>query len=833
MILARRDWRAGELGLLLASVVVAVAAIASVGFFVDRMGQALRTQATSLLGADLVIASDAKLPESFEADARQAALQQARTVSFPSMVLANGRSQLASIKAVSDGYPLRGSLRLFESGFSGPDRAAQGIPKPGEVWMDPQIAQQLGLKRGDAVALGDGRFTLTELISMEPDRGANFANFAPRVMLRLDELEATQLVQPASRVTYRYLLAGPAAAIASYEAQAKAVIEPRPGVQALKGVRIESLEQGRPELRTTLDRAQKFLALVALLTALIAAVAILIATRRFAQRHLDGCAVMRAIGLSQGELARALSVELALVGVVGATLGVAIGFGMHLLLVAAIAPVMKLSLPWPTVMPALQALACGMVLLMGFGAFPFLRLAKVPPLRVLRRDIGGLTGGSVASVAAALIAFAALLFWLAQDLRLATVALGGFAGGAVVFVGVVWLVMRAISSLRKRLETGSAPAIVRIALASWARRAGGTIVQTVALAVGLMALILLTVTRTDLIEGWRQASPVDAPNRFVINIQPDQSKLVGEQLASGGVQGVELYPMIRGRLVAINDQPVGASSVDGERAARLVEREFNLSYGATEPSHNQTIAGRWLDPNAPEASVEEGIAKTLNINLGDKLTFDIAGELVHAKTTGLRKLAWDSMKVNFFVIMSPAVLRDAPQTFITAYHQNEQGADLANRLVQQYPNLTVFDTGNIVRQVQGMLDQVVRAVQFLFILTLAAGLVVLIAALSSSRDERMRESGLMRALGASRAQLSWSQLLELGLSGGLAGILAALGATVIGVVLADQVFQFQYQARWWVVGAAGLFGAALAIGAGQAGLRGVLKAPPMNTLRGV
>lgn len=827
VILARRDWRAGELGLLLAAVVVAVAAIASVGFFVDRMTQALRSQATALLGADLVIASDAPVPSSFLARAQELGLQRADTVNFPSMVLAGGKSQLASIKAVSQGYPLRGAVRLFEKGLNGPDRAATATPQKGEVWMDPQIAQQLGLEVGASLALGDSQFKLTQMISMEPDRGANFANFAPRVMMRLDELAATELVQPASRVTYRLLLAGSPPQIAQYAAWVKGRIEG----ERLKGLRVESLEQGRPELRTTLDRAQKFLALVALLTALIAAVAILLATRRFAQRHLDGCAVMRAVGFGQSRLAGALCVELLMLGVAGAAIGVAIGWGMHWALVAAIAPVMKLSLPPPTVWPAIQALACGLVLLMGFGAYPFLRLAKVPPLRVLRRDLGGVGTGALISIVSALVSFAGLLLWLAGDMKLAAVALGGFSGGIVVFVVVVWAVIQGIGVLRKRLETGSTPAVIRIALASWARRAGGTIAQTVALAIGLMALILLTVTRTDLIEGWRQASPADAPNRFVINIQPDQSELVSAAFKQANLTQASLYPMIRGRLIAVNDQPIKADGVDGDRAARMVEREFNLSYTDEQPGHNETVLGRWINPAAAEASVETGIAKTLGLNIGDWLNFDVAGEVVKVRVVGLRKVAWDSMKVNFFVIMSANVMRDLPQTYVTSFHQVEGTADLANQLVQTYPNLTVFDTGNIVRQVQAMLDQVVRAVQFLFVLTLAAGIVVLYAALASSRDERIRESGLMRALGASRAQLVRSQTIELGLSGALAGFLAAIGATVIGMVLAQQVFQFEYSARWWVVAAATVFGALLAIVAGRAGLQGVLNTPPINTLR--
>jgi putative ABC transport system permease protein len=823
--LAWRDWRAGELRLLVAALVVAVGAIASVGFFVDRMRAALGQEAAQLLGADLVIGSDRPPDETLATEAARRGLQVARTVVFPSMALAGGLPQLASVKAVSDNYPLRGHVRVAElpTAAGAPhDAAAERAPARGEAWLDPQLVQALGIARGGTVELGDSRFRVTRVITLEPDRGTGFVNFAPRAMFALDDLAATGLVQPASRVRWQLMLAGEPAAVAGFAQWAQPRLE--------RGQRIESLESGRPELRATLDRAEQFLSLVALLSALIAAVAIGLAARRFAERHLDGCAVMKAMGLTQPRLLRLLGLELLWVSLAGAVLGIVLGWAVHFGLVAAVAPLIEIPLPAAGWLPALQALIVALVLMAGFGAWPFLRLAGVPPLRVLRREVGGAPASAWVATALAAAAFCALLFWFAGSVRLAAVAIGGFAVGALVFIVVAFAMVRLIEPLRRAGFVAGNPAL-RLAFASWSRRRAMTVAQTVALSIGLMALLLLTVTRTDLIEGWRRASPPDAPNRFLVNIQPDQGKPVRAALEAGGVRTPEVFPMVRGRLVTVNDRPVRPEDYDDDRAQRMIDREFNLSYAEHLPEHNRIVAGRWFAPDALEVSAEQGIMKTLGLALGDELGFDVAGEVVTVRLSSVRGVAWDSMKVNFFMILSPAALAERPQTLITAYHQPESAPGLDRALLQRFPNLTVFDTGNLVRQVQAMLDQVVRAVQVLFVLTLAAGVAVLWGALASSRDERVREAGLMRALGASGRQLASAQLIELAFSGALAGVLAAAGSIAIGWVLADQVFRFDYEPRWWVLPAGAAIGAALALLAGWLGLRNVLRVPPLTTLR--
>ena len=820
--LARRDWRAGELRLLVAALVIAVAALASVGLLVDRMERALALQARQLLGADLVVAMSREPPASLIEAASKEGLDVARTLAFPSMVSSGERPVLASVKAVSSGYPLRGALRVAD-GPGQADSPATGTPAAGEAWVDAQLLPVLGVAVGEAVRLGERSFTVSKVITLEPDRGANFINFAPRVLIPLEDVPATRLVQPASRVSWRLLVAGEAMPLARFEA----LVRSREGGQ---GDRIETVENGRPELGATLDRAEQFLSLVALLTALIAAVAIGLGARRFAERHLDACAVMKASGLGQHRLLRLLLLELLWVALAGALAGALLGLFVHTILIAMLASFIPVALPPPGLLPLLQAGLAALLLLIGFGAWPFMRLAGVPPLRVLRRDQGPIPRPAWVGAALALLAFGLLLIWLAGDPKIALITGAGFLLATLVFTGVAALGTQLVGPMR-HLRVFDAWPFVRLAIASWSRRKTLAVVQTASLSAGIMALLLLTVTRTDLIDAWRQASPPDAPNRFLINIQPDQRDLVAGELQTAGV-AAELYPMIRGRLVEINGRDATQHASSGERAQRLIQREFNLSYSDVLPGHNQLVRGNWFGADAMEVSAEEGIMSTLDLKLGDRLLFDIAGEPVEVRITSVRKLSWDSMKANFFMILSPFAGADRPQTFLTAFHQAGSGVDaIDQRLVRRFPNLTVLDTGNMVRQIQIMLDQVVAAVQLLFLLTLAAGLIVLWGALMSSRDERLREAALMRALGASRAFLQRAQIVELALSGALAGLLGAAGSMAVGWAIALHVFEFEYQFRVSLLVYTAFAGALLSLGVGWFGLRQVLRAPVLGSLR--
>jgi len=820
-----RDWRAGELRFLLVALVVAVAALSSVGFFVDRMRAGLERDAHKLLGADFVIRADQPVPAIFSEEARRRGLRLASTAIFPSMAAAGegmqAVSRLASVKAVSAEYPLRGRVKVATRA-GGAGRAQDAIPQPGTVWADPAILASLHLAVGGTLKLGEKAFTVAGVITAEPDRGAGFVNFAPRVMMAAADLPATGLIQYGSRVTYRLLVAGDTPALQAYAKWVRQHI----ATANLRGVGVESLETGRPEMRATLQRAQEFLALVGLLSAMLAAVAVAMAARRFMLRHVDACAMLRCLGMTQSEATRLFLVEFLLVGLAGSVIGVVLGFGAHFVLAAWLGRLVTHDLPPASLLPAAQATMTGLLLLAGFAMPPILQLRNVPHNRVVRREQAMPQPATAATYALGTLVFLGLLFWQAEDAKLAALTGAGFIGGLAAFALIAWLALRSLRVLHGLFRRPS----WRFAVTALRRRSGAAMLQVVALALGLMALLLLTVIRGNLVDAWRAATPPDTPNRFVINIQPDQKDAVAARLNGIDVRA-DLYPMIRGRLVAINGVPVNGRDFADQRARRLVEREFNLSTMKALPPANQVVAGRWFDDSRPAASVEAGLAKTLHLKLGDRLRFDVAGETVEAPITSLRKLEWGSMKVNFFVIINPAAMRDMPLTWITSFHLPPAQSAFDDALVRDFPNLTVVDIGLIVRQIRGMIDQVVTAVEFLFLFTLASGMLVLYAALAASQEQRRREAALLRALGATRRQLSRAQWIEFALIGGLAGLLAAAGASAVGWSLAHFVFDFDwwFSPEVWIVGAAA--GAACALAGGWAGLRDVLNHPPLQTLR--
>ena len=821
-----RDLRAGELRLLMVAVTLAVAALTSVGFFADRLQGGLQRDALQLLGGDVVVASDNPTPQAFVDKAQALGLQTVGTMGFPTMGRASdaqgGASKLVALKSVAAGYPLRGTLKVADAPGAA-EQATRDIPAPGEVWVDAPLLDALGLAMGDQLLLGDAQLRIARIIVIEPDRGAGFMSFAPRVMLNAADVPATGLVQPASRITYRFAVAGQPAAVKAFSEWAAEEVK-KPDVRA---VRVESLESGRPEMRQTLDRAQKFLSLVALLAALLSAVAVALAARGFAADHLDASAMLRVLGQSQRTIAGAYTTEFALIGVFASALGVAVGYLVHNVFVLLLSGLVESALPAPSLWPVAFGLGMGLTLLLAFGLPPVLQLAQVPPLRVIRRDVGGLKPASLAVLCVGVAGFAALLLAVSSDLKLGLIAVGGFAGAVALFAGLSWV---AVKLLRKSVNETTAPRWLVLATRQISARPAYAVVQVSSLAVGLLALVLLVLLRTDLISSWRQATPPDAPNRFVINVMPEQADDFQKNLQTNGVAKYDWYPMIRGRLLAVNGQPVGPDNYTEDRAKRLVDREFNLSTAVQQPPHNQIVAGRWTENEAGAVSVEEGIAETLGLKLGDRLLFDIGGVQNEARITSLRKVDWGSMRANFFVMYPVQQLEGVAITYLAAYRAPEvQGFD--NALVRQFPNITNVDMASTINQVQRVLDQVIRAVEFLFAFTLAAGLVVLFAAVTATREERAREFAIMRAVGARASLLRQVQRAELVGVGLLAGFLASAVAVGVGWGLARYVFDFAWTASPWVPLGGALAGAVLALMAGWWGLREVLRRPVVETLR--
>lgn len=814
-----RDWRAGELRVLALALVVAVGSVTTVGFFTDRIQQSLSTQANLLLGADLVLASDQPLPPIFAAEAARRGLRVERTVAFPSMVLQGEHSQLAEIKAVSPGYPLRGELRVSDRPYA-PDWQAQAVPSSGTAWVDGRLAGQLGVKVGESLQVGAASLAVGALLTQEPDRVGGFFNIAPRLLMSLADLERTQLIQPGSRVSYRLLLAGPERVVDAFRIWAEARIRP--------GQRLEGVADARPEIRVALERAQQYLGLAALVSVVLAAVAVALAARRFMQRHLDNCAVMRCLGAAQALILRLYLLQFLWLGLVASLLGCVLGYLAQGVLTGWLGELVAATLPAPTLLPAAQGMLTGLALLLGFSLPPLLRLRQVPTLRVLRRELGTPERFGVASYGLGFAALCGLLVWKAGELRLGLYMVGGLSAALAAAGLLSWLLMRALVGFQ-----GSFVSSWRYGVANIRRRAGGSVAQVAAFGLGILALLLLTLVRGDLMESWRTTLPADAPNRFVINIQPDQLASLRQFFAQKGLPAPAVFPMVRGRLSAINGHAVSPAEYPDDRAKRLVEREFNLSWAQRPQPDNVIVAGRWWGEaeRAPLLSVEEGISQTLHMRVGDTLTFDVAGVAVAGRVANLRKVAWDSFRVNFFVIASPGMLEKQPASYITSFYLAPEHGDLLNEMVRAFPNFTVIDVAAVMQQVRGIMEKVAAAVEFVFLFTLASGLMVLYAAIAATRDERIFEAAILRTLGASRRQLLLGQFAEFAGIGLLAGLVAALGASAMGYVLSVKVFHLPYALNpWlWLIGvAAGGLGVAFA---GLLGTRSILGQPPLAVIR--
>jgi putative ABC transport system permease protein len=825
-----RDLRAGELRLLIVAVALAVASLTAVGFFADRLKGGLERDARQLLGGDAIVNSDLPTPAPFAAKAKELGLQSVSIVSFPTMARApddaGGSTKLVAFKAVAAGYPLRGNLRIADTpGAAG--ETTREIPAPGSAWVEAPLMNSLGLEMGQSLLLGDASFTVSKIIVSEPDRGGGFISFSPRVMVNQADVVATGLIQPASRTTYRLAVVGNDPVVKVFVDWAAQELEKTDD----RGVRIESMDSGRPEMRQTLDRAEKFLNLVSLLAALLSAVAVAIVARGFAAKHLDDCAMLRVLGQPQRTIALAYTFEFVVVGLFASAVGVALGFAVHYGFVLLLAGLVESVLPAATLWPAGFGMGMGLTLMLAFGLPPVLQLAQVPPLRVIRREVGNLKPVSMAVLAVGMLGFATLLLVASSDLKLGLIAVGGFAGAVLLFALASYLAVRL---LRVSVNEATAPRWLVLATRQLAARPVYAVVQVSALAVGLLALVLLVLLRTDLISSWRQATPADAPNRYVINVQPDQSAPFQQALRDAGVENYDWYPMIRGRLVAVNGQAVVPTDYADDRAQRLVDREFNLSNSAEQPAHNEVVAGRWTPEEKNGLSVEEGLAETLGLKLGDSLRFDIAGQLSEAKITSLRKVDWGSLRVNFFVIYPVSELVDVPITYISAFRAPADvgpPGSFDNALVRAFPNITNVDMTSTLAQVQRVMDQVIRAIEFLFGFTLAAGLVVLFAAVTATREERARDFAIMRAVGARASLLRQVQRAELAGVGLLAGFMASVAAVAVGWALARYVFGFAWTAPWTVPIIGSLVGAALALAAGWWGLRSVLNTPVVETLR--
>lgn len=822
LLLLWREWRAGEFRSLAAALAIAVAGVTTVSFFSDRVARTLDREANQMLGGDLVVIADHPIPENFSAQASSQGLAHSRSTQFPSMLVNGEQTQLVNVKAVSEGYPLRGKITINRADSQGEVEAAS-IPQTGTMWVAPRLLDLLGIKIGDRLELGAAQFRIGATIRQESDNALDFMNVAPRVLINQRDIAATELLGVGSRVSYRVLLAGAANSIVAYRNWAE------PKLKA--GERVEGVRDARPEVRTMLERAGRFLGLCSLMATILAGVAAALAARRFALRQMDQTAVLRCLGATQARLLGIYLLQQLFLGLAASLVGILIGWSAQFALAKLLGNFATVSLDLPGSAPVFQGLAIGLILVLGFTLPVIMRLRGVPTLRVIRREFGGFEPVSAMTYLAGLIAFASILYWRAGDSTLASYVFFGFLIGVVVFALAAFGLVSLVAQLRHGVQ-GS----WRYGLANLKRRAANSVVQIIALSLGIMALLVLTLVQGDLLDGWRNKLPADAPNRFVVGIQSNQAIEVQAFAQKNGLADFTLYPMVRGRLESINGAAIRGANYAEVRTKRLVEREFNLSYANNARPDNIITAGRWWNNEtrgAPEFSVEEWIANELKITIGDVLTFNVAGSAVSARVSNIRKVDWDSFKVNFYVIAKPGVLESMPTSFVTSFFLPNNQEKILNDLVRTFPNLSVIDVAAIMTRFRDMTEQVAKAVQFVFLFTVLAGLTVLYAAIGTTLDERIFESAIMRTVGASRRHLVTAQLAEFSALGCAAGLLGGIGACALAFALSEFVLHLPYVFNPWIVLLGMVAGTIGVTTAAMLGMRGILDRPPLDVIRAI
>ncbi|MDH3303968.1 MAG: FtsX-like permease family protein [Gammaproteobacteria bacterium] len=815
-----RELRSGEVLVLLAAVSLAVGALTAVGFLTDRIGKAVARQANEVLAADLRLRSQEPVPAEWSELAAGYGLDTAETMSFPSVVFAGDNSALASINVISDGYPLRGEVRVADQLF-GEQREVDGIPAAGEVWADGTLLARVGADIGDLLSIGEIELRVSAVLTYRPDQSIGFASLAPSLLMNAADISRSGLIGEGSRVSYALLVAGDEAAVNEFN---EAIQDRLP-----ESVRVRSQEESSERAYNAADRAQRFLSLTAVMSLLLSAVAVAMSARRFAHRRMDAVALMKSLGATQGFVIAVALIQLTLLGVLGVLVGSIVGFAAEEVLSRILVDLIASDLPNPGLRPVVLASGSAMVLLVGFALPALIQLRNTPPLRVLRHDAMPPAPSRLLVSGLSLAAVAALLYRSVGDPRMLVILISGIT----VIAAALYLVGRGLVFLIGRSRSGVGVAW-RYGLANVSRRGRASAVQVVAFGLGLTVLLLLTLVRTDLLEGWRQTLDEDAPNHFLINIQPNEVEAVGEFFEKNGMRVPSFTPLVRARMTSINGESVKDRKYPNEDGRWLANREANLSWTAEMSASNELLEGEWWPRDydgPPLVSIEEESAVNAGLTIGDRLKFFVAGQEVEAEIASIRKVNWDSFQPNFFIVLSPGALEDMPTTYISSMKiEDDQKAMLVD-LVRSYPSISVIDLGAILQQVRGIIEKASLAVQAVFVFTLAAGIAVLFAAVQSTIDERRFESAMLRALGARRRTVFLGVMAEFAALGIAAGILASAGASVLAAVVAVQLFQLPYEFNplLWVVGvAAGVF---LVCISGFFAARGAINAAPADVLR--
>jgi len=820
-------WRAGALRVLVFSLVLAVAAITAVSFFTQRIDTALNQQGGLLLGADLVLSANHALPANFEQRATTLGLASVLSYEFPSMVVFGNSSQLVEVKAVGQGFPLRGDLTIGAT-TNEVGQVVKAIPKLGQVWVEPRLAHLLNLQVGSEVEVGERKFSVSAILLHEPSRGGDMFSFAPRLMMNAADLASTKLLQYGSRAKFQLLLAGTPEKVNQYIRLAQPELR--------RGEKIQDLRNARPEIKLALEKAQQFLGLSSMVSVILAMVAMLLSSMPYIKQSLDSFALMRCFGATQNTVMQLLGIQTLLIAFFSALIGIALGFMAQLGLAQLAGSLFVEALPPAGLMPMLVGMVASIAMMFAVVLPHVWQMRNLSAMNILRRETLMQPLSVQLKFLPAALTMSAMVFWQAQDFKIALATIGAILLLCFLVIacayGFVWLTPRLLT-LSPKSPTLNA---VKLGVLGLKRRFAISTIQMIGFSMGLMVLILLALIRGDLIHNWQASLPVDAPNRFVINIQPAQIDGMHQFFAQQHIKNAALFPMVKARLMRKNGIAVNPEEFDDERARHLADREFNLSWAAQMQSDNQLMSGRWWkksDEGKPYISLEQDLAKTLGIQLGDKLEFEIAASPIVLTVTSLRKVEWDSMRANFFAVTPPGVLERFNPNYISSFHLPLRADGPLNQLLREYPNLTIIDVAALMQQVRGIMQKMSSTVQYVFAFSLIAGSAVLYAALVATHEERILDATLLRVFGASRRQVAIAYIAEFSCIGLIAALVAVIAANLLAYYMSAHIFNIPFTFNFGLALMAMLISASIIPFAAWLGLRRFLNIPPRQLLNSI
>ena len=813
-----RDSRSGELTILILALIIAVTSSTAIALFSDRLQLTMTNQTAEFLAADLVIAGPAPIPAEWLARATQLDLAQARTAEFSSVLIEHDELLLAGVKAVSAAYPLRGFLKTSTADYSTETITHNG-PEQGTAWVEKRILPALKLKLGDLLTVGEKQLTISNIITYEPDKKGDFYSFSPRVMINEADLETTGIVQPGSHVHYFFQFTGEAKALAEFKQWLKPQLNP--------SQRLMDIHEDRPELGSALERAERYLGLSSIVVILISGVAIAMATRRYTERHFNATALLRCLGCKQNEILCLYSSQFVVLGLVASAIGCLLGWFAQEALFHLLRGLLPQHVASPGLLAVFFGFIIGMAVLLGFALPPLLRLKQVSPLRVLRRELEPLPSSAWLIYGLSIGIIGILIWKYTDDIKMTATLLGV---GLMTLLALGLLVYGLLSLARRWLPFMSLT--WRFGLQGLLRNSRASVSQILAFSITLVAMVLSFTVRTDLIDNWRKQLPDNAPNHFALNIFPGQQVAFQQELQQQHINGSQFYPVIKGRLVEINHTPVQQIVSKDTQGESATHRELSLTWTKELPEENKIVAGLWWSNDQTGlVSVEQKLADSLEIKLGNLLTFTVGSQQINATVASIRTLRWDTMKPNFYMIFSPGTLDAYPSTFITSFYVPETQKNVLNTLVKKYPGTTILEVDLILRQFKTILTQLTEAINYLLYFALLAGFTVLFAAVYATLDSRIYEGALMRTLGANRSLLRKTHIIEFSTLGLISGLLAVVISEAIIYTLYTQVMAMEYHPSlhlWVVIPVIG----ALFVGmAGCWGVRQVLNKSPLRVLR--